>query len=131
MRLVRADTLWKRARGLGFRRDMPVAEALLIPRCRSVHTFTMRFPLDLIWLDAGGDVIRVDRGVRPGRLRCCRGARAVVECRDADRLLLRSGPRQVIEDEPVELRDGEGDLTAPGRVDGPLLDELLTDRSCR
>ena len=79
MRPVRADTFLQRARGLGFRRDMPADAALLIPRCRSVHTFTMRFALDLIWLDAGGEVIRIDRGVRPGRLRWCRGADAVLE----------------------------------------------------
>ncbi len=77
--MVRADTLLQRARGLGFRRDMPADEALLIPRCRSVHTFTMRFPIDLTWLDADGEVIRVDRGVRPGRLRWCRGAASVLE----------------------------------------------------
>ena len=79
MRTVRADTFLQRARGLGFRRDMPADEALLISRCRSVHTLTMRFALDLTWLDADGEVIRVDRGVPPGRLRWCRGAAAVLE----------------------------------------------------
>jgi hypothetical protein len=57
----------------------PRALALLIPRCRSVHTFGMRFPLDLYWLGPGGDVIRVDRGVRPWRIARCAEARAVVE----------------------------------------------------
>ena len=79
MRTVRADSFRTRALGLGFRRDMPAAAALHIPRCRSVHTFTMRFALDLVWLDAAGEVVRVDRGVRPGRLRFCRGADAVLE----------------------------------------------------
>jgi uncharacterized membrane protein (UPF0127 family) len=79
MRVVRADTFWQRARGLGGRADMPRDEALLIPRCRSVHTFTMRFPLDLIWLDGRGRVVRVDLGVPPRRLRSCFHARAVLE----------------------------------------------------
>jgi uncharacterized membrane protein (UPF0127 family) len=57
----------------------PRALALLIPRCRSVHTFGMRFPLDLYWLGPSGDVIRVDRGVRPWRIARCPQARAVVE----------------------------------------------------
>jgi uncharacterized membrane protein (UPF0127 family) len=39
----------------------------------------MRFALDLVWLDADGRIVRVDRGVRPWRLRGCRAARAVVE----------------------------------------------------
>lgn len=77
--MVRADTFRARARGLGFRRDMPADEALLIPRCRSVHTFTMRFPIDLTWLGAEGEVVRVDRAVPPRRVRTCRRARSVLE----------------------------------------------------
>jgi uncharacterized protein len=58
---------------------MPDAYALHIPRCRSVHTFTMRFPLDLIWLGADGTPVRVDRAVPPNRMRTCVRARSVVE----------------------------------------------------
>lgn len=64
--------------GLAWTRT-PRAAALLLPRCRSVHTFGMRFPLDLFWLGADGQVVRVDRGVRPWRIVRCRQARAVVE----------------------------------------------------
>ena len=78
--MVRADGFWQRARGLGGRADMPRDEALLIPRCRSVHTFTMRFPLDLIWLARDGSVVRVDENVPPRRLRTCVRARSIVEC---------------------------------------------------
>ena len=68
----------RRLIGLAWARS-PRAAALLIPRCRSVHTFGMRFPLDLYWLGPSGDVIRVDRGVRPWRIARCRQARSVVE----------------------------------------------------
>ena len=64
-------------RGLALRRES--AEPLLIPRCRSVHTFGMRFALDLLWLDEWGQVLRVDRGVGPGRIRSCQAAAAVLE----------------------------------------------------
>ncbi len=79
LRLAEAST--RRARGLGLARldALPGDEALLIPRCRSVHTFGMRFALDLVWLDGHERVVRVDRGVRPGRVRSCARARAVVE----------------------------------------------------
>jgi uncharacterized membrane protein (UPF0127 family) len=53
--------------------------ALLLTPCRSVHTFGMRFALDLVWLAPGGVVLRVDRGVAPWRVRSCRGACGVVE----------------------------------------------------
>src|SRR4051794_26158353 len=60
--------------GLAWSRS-PRAAALLLPHCRSVHTFGMRFPLDLFWLDERGEIVRVDRAVPPWRLRRCRRAR--------------------------------------------------------
>ncbi len=39
----------------------------------------MRFALDVLWLDEGGDVVRIDRDVGPRRLRVCRRATSVVE----------------------------------------------------
>ena len=63
--------------GLAFRRR--AGEPLLIPRCRSVHTFGMRFAIDVVFLDAHGRVLRVVERVPPRRIVSCRGARAVVE----------------------------------------------------
>ncbi len=58
---------------------MPRTSALHIPGCRSVHTFGMRFVLDLIWLDGNGRPIRLDRRVAPRRMRTCLAARSVIE----------------------------------------------------
>ena len=78
--VIVADSFWMRLRGLMFRdRAWLAGRGLLLPRTRSVHTFGMRFSLDLIWLDASGHVIRTERAVPPRRVRSCRGARAVVE----------------------------------------------------
>jgi Uncharacterized ACR, COG1430 len=52
---------------------------LLIPRCRSVHTFGMRFALDLVWLDRHGRISKVDRDVPPNRIRSSPDAAAVLE----------------------------------------------------
>ena len=52
---------------------------LLIPRCASVHTFGMRFPLDLLFLDRDGAVLEVRRGVPARRMVRCRGAHTVLE----------------------------------------------------
>ena len=63
-----------RLRGLAF---APPA-VLLIERCRSVHTFGMRHPLDLYWL-RGDRIVRVDYAVPPRRVRTCLRARSVLE----------------------------------------------------
>ena len=52
---------------------------LLIPRCRSVHTFGMRFPLDLVFLGDGFAPLAVRRRVVPRRLAFEREATAVLE----------------------------------------------------
>ena len=41
----------------------------------------MRFPLDLIWLDKAGQVVRIDPSVPPRRLKTCLRARSVIEAR--------------------------------------------------
>jgi uncharacterized membrane protein (UPF0127 family) len=80
LRVAEASTRKARMKGLAKLDALPAGEALHIPRCRSVHTFTMRFPLDLIWLDEAGKPVRIDREVPPSRLRTCLRARSVVEC---------------------------------------------------
>ena len=52
---------------------------LLIPRCRSVHTFGMRFEIDIWFLDGAGDPVMVRRGVPSRRLLWCLSAAAVLE----------------------------------------------------
>jgi uncharacterized membrane protein (UPF0127 family) len=52
---------------------------LLLPRCRSVHTFGMRFDLDLFFLGADGRPLAVFRSVSAGRTFSVRAASAVLE----------------------------------------------------
>ena len=82
-----AETGQARLRGLVWRREPPDGWALLFPHCRSVHTFGMRFPIDVVFLDRHGWPIAIERGVRPGRVVACRRAAAVIETKagDADR----------------------------------------------
>jgi len=88
LRVHDARGVLARGRGLGGLDALP-AECALHLRTRSVHTFTMRFALDLIWLGRDGEVVRVDRDVPPRRHRACRRARAVLETNAgcADRFL--------------------------------------------
>jgi uncharacterized membrane protein (UPF0127 family) len=74
-----ATTHRSRLRGLARLDAVPSGHALELPRTRSVHTFGMRFALDLVWVDAEDAAVRVDRGVPPGRVRTCLAAKSVIE----------------------------------------------------
>ena len=65
--------------GLSWRSRERAGPGLLIPRCSSVHTFGMRFPLDVYFLDGEGRVISVRRRVPPRRVVWQRGAAAILE----------------------------------------------------
>jgi uncharacterized membrane protein (UPF0127 family) len=82
MQVVIAGSWRLRLRGLALRRpdSWPVDRGLEFPHTRSVHTLGMRFPIDLIWLDAHRSPVRIDRAVPPTRLRSNRHARSVIEC---------------------------------------------------
>jgi len=78
---VLARTRRRRLLGLALRRRPPDGWGLLLPRCRSVHTFGMRFAIDVVFLDSRGRVVRVVCGLRPGRIVLCRRAESVLELR--------------------------------------------------
>lgn len=70
----------ERLRGLLGRRDLPPGTGLLLLRATAIHTFGMRFPIEVAWLDAAFRVVEV-RVVPPGRATLPRpGARHVLEC---------------------------------------------------
>lgn len=52
---------------------------LLIPRCSSVHTFGMRFELDICFLGEGDRLLAVWRKIPAGRVISCRRASSVLE----------------------------------------------------
>ena len=70
-----------RARLCGWlgRSAAPGSRGLWIAPCDGVHTFAMRFPIDLVFVDAVGVVKRVERAVPPWRVRICVGAASVIE----------------------------------------------------
>jgi uncharacterized membrane protein (UPF0127 family) len=78
-RVRRAATPLARLLGLALLARSRAGEGLLLPSTRSVHTFGMRFALDLVWLDERAAVVRLDRAVAPGRVIGCRAAGAVLE----------------------------------------------------
>jgi len=78
-RVWKAERAWDRLRGLLGRPALGAGEGLLIDPCRTVHTFGMRYPLDLAFLDRDGRVRKLAYGVVPGRLAGSRAAHATLE----------------------------------------------------
>lgn len=74
-----AVTLLSRTLGLALMRGERAGEGLLIPRCRSVHTFGMRFHLQVVFLDAAMAPVSVRCSVPPNRVLREPGAAAAVE----------------------------------------------------
>jgi hypothetical protein len=74
-----ATTRLSRLLGLALLARERAGAGLLIPRCRSVHTLGMRFPLDLVFLGEDRSVVGLHRGVPPGRFIRCAAAMAVLE----------------------------------------------------
>ena len=61
-----ADSFWRRLRGLLGRDGLEAGEGLVIVPCNSVHMLGMRFPLDVLYLDRSGTVLRAVQELRPG-----------------------------------------------------------------
>ncbi len=62
-----ADTFSKRLLGLMFRSGLPIDNGLLLDPCSSIHTFFMRFPIDVVYLDRDNTVLKKET-VFPWRL---------------------------------------------------------------
>ena len=74
-----ADTSAKRRTGLLKKDKLVPGEGLWIAPCESVHTFFMKFAIDLVYLDKKKRVCKVRHSVPPWRLSACFTAHSVLE----------------------------------------------------
>jgi uncharacterized membrane protein (UPF0127 family) len=74
-----AATPFARMRGLLGRRSLPSGEGILLRPAASVHTFFMRFAIDVVFLDDELRVVGIAAHLRPWRAAAQRGAKAVLE----------------------------------------------------
>ncbi len=75
-----ARSLMQQLIGLIGGREFSKGSALIIPGCRQVHTFFMRFPIDVLFLDADNRILTVELDVKPYSVTSyCRGAHKSVE----------------------------------------------------
>lgn len=63
-----ADTARSRSRGLLGSDSWLERDGMLLVPCRNVHTFGMRYHIDVAFLDRHYRVLRTVHGMRPGRI---------------------------------------------------------------
>ena len=89
-----ASHFWERMRGLLGTSGMSSQQGLWIHRCNSIHTFFMKYPIDVVFLNQDLQVQEVRGSVEPNRLVLpIWGASSVVELKAglADQLQIRKG----------------------------------------
>ncbi len=63
-----ASSLGQRMKGLLGKRNLPANEALILKPCSSIHTFFMRFAIDVLFLDKNMQIVRLIQNMSPNRL---------------------------------------------------------------
>jgi hypothetical protein len=96
-----ADRGATRRKGLLGRSGLPAGQGLWIVPCESVHTFGMKFPIDLVYLDRKKKVKKVRSGVPPWRLSACLSAHSVLELVSGTIHRTQTRPGDTLEFSPV------------------------------
>ncbi len=120
MRVFVAWSTQARLLGLALLRDLPPDCALVLPRCSSVHTFGMRFCLDIVFLDEAGGELSRRVAVPANRVVHHPGAAAVLERRAHD---VCSGLGEAIlsGDDPTTAKQGGTGNRSVGWAGHPVL----------
>lgn len=112
-----ADSTGRRLRGLLGKKELPSGHGVLLRPAWSIHTAFMRFPIDVVFLDADQIVIKIVPNLQSFKTASCRGAREVVELRagECERRGLALGDRvawaarAADEAAPIPVADLEGE----------------------
>jgi uncharacterized membrane protein (UPF0127 family) len=106
-----ANTVLKRMVGLLNRGQFGAGEGLLLDRCYGIHTFGMRFPIDVLFLDKDLCVIRAVKALPPYRTCVVKKSVYVLEvpvgALDAS---------HTSEGDQIQIRTANSDTTTSGRV---------------
>ena len=101
IRIALASSFRSRLVGLLGRSSMSLQQGLWIEPCNRVHTFGMRFAIDLVFVDHQRTILRLVRNLPPWRIAACPRSRAVIELAAGacDHLRLQQGQRWMFEPE--------------------------------
>ncbi len=94
-RLSKTESVVERTRGLLDRAPLKTNEGLWISPCNSVHTFGMKYTIDLVYLDRKQNIKKIVSSVKPYRMSFCIFAKSIIELADgtAEELTLMIGQK--------------------------------------
>lgn len=91
--VAKTNNFIDRMRGLLFSSPLKENEGLLIAPCSSVHTFGMRYAIDLVFLDKQLTVVKTVKSLKPWRMAASYASNMVLELAadSLDKLKLTTG----------------------------------------
>jgi uncharacterized membrane protein (UPF0127 family) len=66
IKIIEANGFYNRFAGFMLKKKPDYA--LIFRNCSSVHTFFMRFNLDIVFLDKGGNILKIKANIKPWRI---------------------------------------------------------------
>lgn len=99
-RVIACETFLERARGVMLRRRLRTAAIVKIAPCAGVHTFGLRAPIDVVFTNRAGVVLRCVHALRPWRVALCGRALSAWEMPAGLCRLLAILPGDRLDDQP-------------------------------
>ncbi len=97
-KMKRAESFFDRLIGLMFRRQMIGFDSLLVTNTNSIHTFFMRYSIDVLFVDKEFRIIKIYRSIKPWRM-----TRMVWKARHALELMSGTVPENVEAGDRLEI----------------------------
>ncbi len=63
-----AKSFWKQLKGLIGKKSFDSGSAMIFPKCKQIHTYFMRFPIDIIFIDEQNIVIAATENLGKNRI---------------------------------------------------------------
>jgi len=68
MKIIKANSFFERLSGLIKYNNLDDNEILVIENCKAIHTFFMKFNIDVIFTDKRNKIIKMKKNLKPWRI---------------------------------------------------------------
>ena len=71
--------VWERMQGLIGKPQLALNQGLMLSSCNSVHTFGMKYDIDLVYVNRDKKIVKLVQGLKPNRVSFCLNAASTLE----------------------------------------------------